>query len=139
MVSLESVGVKHSLSNDDVPVQIMDHQVRRLRNNEITSVKVLWRSQSVEGAIWQAEAGMKDKYPNLFPSDSPSAWGNSSSLVFQSFMRKISLNIMFNLLVLVFLTYLHVHRTQFSQKFNLQCLVVGLQLFPSISAILVFI
>ena len=73
MVSLESVGVKHSLSNDDVPVQIMDHQVRRLRNNEITSVKVLWRSQSINKATSEAEAGMKDKYPHLFPSDSPPA------------------------------------------------------------------
>ncbi|WMV24216.1 hypothetical protein MTR67_017601 [Solanum verrucosum] len=30
------------------------------------SVKVLWRSQSVEGATWEAEAAMKAKYPQLF-------------------------------------------------------------------------
>ena len=47
IVPLESVAVKDSLSYEDVPVDILDHQVRRLRNKEVASVKVLWRSQSV--------------------------------------------------------------------------------------------
>ncbi|WMV37238.1 hypothetical protein MTR67_030623 [Solanum verrucosum] len=70
IVPLESVAVKDRLSYEDVPVEILDRQVRRLRNKEVASVKVLWRSQSVEGATWEAEAAMKSKYPNLFPSDS---------------------------------------------------------------------
>ena len=70
IVPLENVAVKDSLSYEDVPVEILDRQVRRLRNKEVTSVKVLWRSQSVEGATWEAEAAMKSKYPHLFPSDS---------------------------------------------------------------------
>ena len=32
IVSLESVGVKYSLSYDDVPIDILECQVRRLRN-----------------------------------------------------------------------------------------------------------
>ncbi|WMV18233.1 hypothetical protein MTR67_011618, partial [Solanum verrucosum] len=44
IVPLESVAVKDSLSYEDVPVEILDRQVRRLRNKEVTSVKVLWRS-----------------------------------------------------------------------------------------------
>ena len=70
LVPLESVGVKDSFSYEDVPVGILDRQVRRLRNKEVTSVKVLWRSQLVEGATWEAEAAMKAKYPHLFSSDS---------------------------------------------------------------------
>ncbi|WMV58590.1 hypothetical protein MTR67_051975 [Solanum verrucosum] len=70
IVPLESVAVKDSLSYEDVPAEILDRQVRRLRNKEVASVKVLWRSQSVEGATWEAEAAMKSKYPHLFPSDS---------------------------------------------------------------------
>ena len=50
IVSLESVAVKDSLSCEDVPVEILDCQVRRSRNREVVSVKVLWRSQSIEGA-----------------------------------------------------------------------------------------
>ena len=90
IVPLESVAVKHSLTYEDVPVEILDHQVRRLRNKEVASVKVLWRSQSVEGATWEAEAAMKAKYPYIFPSDSSAASGKSSSSVLQSFMRKFS-------------------------------------------------
>ena len=52
IVPLESVAVKDSLSYEDVPVDILDLHVKRLRNKEVASVKVLWRSQSIEGAIW---------------------------------------------------------------------------------------
>ena len=40
-VTLESVARKHSLSYEDVPVDILDHQVKRLRNKEVISIKVL--------------------------------------------------------------------------------------------------
>ncbi|WMV18235.1 hypothetical protein MTR67_011620 [Solanum verrucosum] len=70
IVPLETVAVKDIISYEDVPVEIIDRQVRRLRNKEVTSVKVLWRSHSVEGATWEAEAAMESKYPHLFPFDS---------------------------------------------------------------------
>ena len=73
ILPLESVAVKGSLSYEDVPVEILDRQVRRLRNKEVASVKVLWMSQSVEGATWEAEADKQAKYPHLFPSDSTPA------------------------------------------------------------------
>ena len=73
VVPLDSVVVKDSLSYEDVSVEILDRQVRRLRNKEVASVKALWRSQSVEGDIWEAEATMKAQYPHLFPSDSTPA------------------------------------------------------------------
>ncbi|WMV58414.1 hypothetical protein MTR67_051799 [Solanum verrucosum] len=58
-----------------------------LRNKEVVSVMVLWRSQYVEGDTWEAEAAKKEKYPHLFSSDS------------------VSVSV-----------YLHVLGTQFSQK-----------------------
>ncbi|WMV08186.1 hypothetical protein MTR67_001571 [Solanum verrucosum] len=75
IVPLESVPVKDSLTYEDVPVQIIDHHVRRLSDKEVASVKVLWRSQLVKGATWEAETTMKVKYPQLFPSDSIPASG----------------------------------------------------------------
>ena len=65
--------MKDSLSYEDVPVEILERQVRRLGNKEVTSVKVLWRIQSIEGATWQAEIAMKAKYYHLFPCDSTTA------------------------------------------------------------------
>ena len=41
IVTLDSMAVKDSLSYEDVHVEILDCQVRRLRNKEVASVKVL--------------------------------------------------------------------------------------------------
>ena len=41
-VPLEGVAVKDSLSYEDVPVEILDRQVRRLRKQEVASINVLW-------------------------------------------------------------------------------------------------
>ena len=80
-MSLESVEVKNTLSYEDVIVEILDRQVRRLRKKEVAVVMVLWRSQSVERATWETEASMKVKYPHIFPAHSPPACGNCSSYV----------------------------------------------------------
>ena len=50
VVPLESVVVKDSISYEDVPVEILDRQVRRLRHKEVASLMFLWRSPSVERA-----------------------------------------------------------------------------------------
>ena len=62
VVPLETMVVKDSLSYKDIPVEILDRQVRRLRNKEAASIKVWWRSQSVEGATWEAEEAIKAKF-----------------------------------------------------------------------------
>ncbi|XP_069144089.1 uncharacterized protein [Solanum lycopersicum] len=73
IVPLESVAVKDNLSYEDVPVYIPICPVRRLSNKEVASIKVLWTSQPIEGATWEAEAALKAIYPHLFPSDSTQA------------------------------------------------------------------
>ncbi|KAK4729661.1 hypothetical protein R3W88_022649 [Solanum pinnatisectum] len=67
IIPLEGLGVDESLSYEEVSVEILKRQVKRLRNKEIASVKVLWRNHLVEGATWEAEADMKSRYPHLFP------------------------------------------------------------------------
>ena len=69
IVPLEVVGVvEDNLTYEEVPVQILDRQVKRLRNKEVASVKVLWRNQQVESATWEAEEDMQRRYPYLFNS-----------------------------------------------------------------------
>ena len=70
IVPSHDVSVKGTLSYEEVPVEILDRQVRKLRNKEVASVKVLWRSQEAESATWEAEADMMKKYPHLFPQSS---------------------------------------------------------------------
>ena len=63
---IEGLGIKNNHYYKEVPVQILDRNVKKLRNNEVASVKVLWKNQLVEGATWEAKANMKPHYPHLF-------------------------------------------------------------------------
>ena len=69
IVPLQDVTIEENLSYEELPVEILDRQVKRLRNKEIASVKVLWRNQYVESATWEAEEDMKKRYPHLFPTN----------------------------------------------------------------------
>ena len=64
----EGLGVGEDLSYEEVPVEILDSQVKRLRNKEIPTLKALWRNHLVEGATWEAEANMIFRLPRLFSS-----------------------------------------------------------------------
>ncbi|WMV19091.1 hypothetical protein MTR67_012476, partial [Solanum verrucosum] len=68
IVQTENVQIKDNLSYEEIPVQILDRQVRKLRTKEVALVKVLWRNQFVEEATWEAEEDMKKIYPHLFES-----------------------------------------------------------------------
>ena len=68
-----SADIQENLSFDEIPVEILDFSVRRLRNKEVPLVKVLWRNQSVEGATWEVEADMRSKYLYLFCTNSDQA------------------------------------------------------------------
>ncbi|WMV42512.1 hypothetical protein MTR67_035897 [Solanum verrucosum] len=50
IIPTENIGIKDSLSYEEIHVQILDRQVRKLRTKEVASVKVLWRNQFVEEA-----------------------------------------------------------------------------------------
>ncbi|KAH0784270.1 hypothetical protein KY290_003868 [Solanum tuberosum] len=69
IIPTENIGVKDSLSYEEIPIQILDRQVRKLRAKEVASVKVLWRNQFFEEATWEVEEDMKKRYPHLFESE----------------------------------------------------------------------
>ena len=73
VVPLERIEVKDNLTYEEIPLEILDRQVRRLRNKEVASVKVLWRNQLVHGATWEDEVDMMAKYPHLFSANLDSA------------------------------------------------------------------
>ena len=64
----QSVEVQLDLSYDEVPLRIIDRQVKRLRNKEIASVKVIWRHHYIEEATWEAEDEIRCRYLHLFDS-----------------------------------------------------------------------
>ena len=64
----EGLGVDENLSYKEVPVDILDRQVKELGNKKVSTVKVLWRNHLVEGVKCEAAADMKSRYPHLFSS-----------------------------------------------------------------------
>ena len=66
ILPIKGLGVKDNLSYEEVLVQILDRQVKKLRNKEVASVQKLWKNHLVEGATWEFEADMKFYYPHNF-------------------------------------------------------------------------
>ena len=66
IIPSENIGIKDSLLYEEVPVQILDSQVRKLRTKEVASVKILWRNQFVEESTWEVEEDIKKTNPHLF-------------------------------------------------------------------------
>ncbi|XP_057251739.1 uncharacterized protein LOC130591822 [Beta vulgaris subsp. vulgaris] len=62
----ETVQIDKNLSYEERPIKIFDIKVRATRNKDVKIVKVLWSNQKFEEAIWEAEAEMRKKYPELF-------------------------------------------------------------------------
>ena len=65
MLPVEEIKVTASLSYEEEPIAILDHQVRKLRSKEIGSIKVLWRNKKVEEATWESEDDMRTRYSHL--------------------------------------------------------------------------
>ncbi|WMV42083.1 hypothetical protein MTR67_035468 [Solanum verrucosum] len=86
IIPTEDIGINDSLCYEEIPVQILDRQVRKLRPKELASVKVLWRNQFVEEATWEAEEDMKKRYPHLFEIGEISDQGTNSLLSTLSFI-----------------------------------------------------
>ncbi|XP_074297386.1 uncharacterized protein LOC141628104 [Silene latifolia] len=61
----EHVEIDEQMSYVEKPKEILDGKVRKTQNGETALVKVLWTNHNVEEAMWEAEAAMRDKYPNL--------------------------------------------------------------------------
>lgn len=76
---VDDIQVTKELSYEEQPVAILDRQVRRLRNKDVASIKVLWRNNNREEMTWEAEEQMKKKYPHLFSVPS------SNSIFFAGF------------------------------------------------------
>lgn len=75
VIQQQEVHFDKTLTYEEVPIDILDWQVKKLRSKDVPSVKVLWRNNSHEEATWEAEEAIKTKYPHLFESR-VSIWSN---------------------------------------------------------------
>ncbi|XP_028116108.1 uncharacterized protein LOC114313878 [Camellia sinensis] len=63
------VLLKDDYTYEERPIQIVNCRIKRLRNKEITLVKVDWQNHGGTYATWETEEDMMKRYSNLFPLD----------------------------------------------------------------------
>jgi len=66
IIPIENICIAEDLSYAEVPIEILDRQVRKLRNKDVASVKVLWSNNNVEEMTWEPEEEMRKEYTQLF-------------------------------------------------------------------------
>nr|GEZ21650.1 reverse transcriptase domain-containing protein [Tanacetum cinerariifolium] len=68
VVSIEDIQLDNKLHMIKKPVEVMDREVKRLKQSRIPIVKVRWNSQRGPEFTWEREDQIKKKYPRLFTS-----------------------------------------------------------------------
>ncbi|GKB83019.1 putative reverse transcriptase domain-containing protein [Tanacetum coccineum] len=72
-VPLEGLHVDEKLHFVEEPVEIMDQEVKRLKQSRILIVKVRWNSRRGPEFTWEREDQFQKKYPHLFTKPVPSS------------------------------------------------------------------
>ncbi|GJR11356.1 putative reverse transcriptase domain-containing protein [Tanacetum coccineum] len=65
-IPLDEIQIDDKLNFIEEPVEIMDREVKRLKQSRISIVKVHWNSRRGREFTWEREDQMKKKYPHLF-------------------------------------------------------------------------
>ncbi|GKA06361.1 hypothetical protein Tco_0685585 [Tanacetum coccineum] len=65
-ISLDEIHVDDKLNFIEEPIEIMDREVKCLKQSRIPIVKVLWNSRRGLEYTWEREDQMQKKYPHLF-------------------------------------------------------------------------
>ncbi|GJY55434.1 putative reverse transcriptase domain-containing protein [Tanacetum coccineum] len=76
-IPLDEIQVNGKLHFIEEPVEIMDREVKRLKQSRIPIVKVRWNSRRGPEFTWEREDQMQKKYPHLFANPEPTS--NSTS------------------------------------------------------------
>ncbi|GJX71853.1 hypothetical protein Tco_0309024 [Tanacetum coccineum] len=72
-VPLDGLHFDNKLKFVEEPVEIMDHEVKRLKRSRIPLVKVQWNSRRGPKFTWEREDQFSKKYPHLFTKTAPSS------------------------------------------------------------------
>nr|GEW69912.1 putative reverse transcriptase domain-containing protein [Tanacetum cinerariifolium] len=66
IIPLEEIQLDDKLHCIEEPIEIMDHEVKKLKQSQIPIVKVRWNSQRGPKFTWEREDFFKRKYPHIF-------------------------------------------------------------------------
>ncbi|GJV09118.1 putative reverse transcriptase domain-containing protein [Tanacetum coccineum] len=72
-IPLDEIQIDDKLNFIEEPVEIIDREVKRLKQSRIPIVKVHWNSRRGPEFTWEREDQMKKKYPHLFANPAPAS------------------------------------------------------------------
>ncbi|GJR43243.1 putative reverse transcriptase domain-containing protein [Tanacetum coccineum] len=72
-VPLDGLHIDDKLHFIEEPVEIMDREVKRLKQSRIPIIKVRWNSRRGPEFTWEREDQFRKKYPHLFTKTAPSS------------------------------------------------------------------
>ncbi|GJX37080.1 putative reverse transcriptase domain-containing protein [Tanacetum coccineum] len=72
-IPLDEIHVDDKLNFIEEPVEIMDREVKWLKQIRIPIMKIRWNSRRGPEFTWEREDQMKKKYPHLFVNPSPTS------------------------------------------------------------------
>nr|GEZ40396.1 putative reverse transcriptase domain-containing protein [Tanacetum cinerariifolium] len=73
VMSLEGIHVDDRLQFVEEPVEIMEREIKRLKQSRIPLVKVRWNSRIGPEFTWERENSFRKKYPHLFTNRATSS------------------------------------------------------------------
>ncbi|GKE76919.1 hypothetical protein Tco_1543039 [Tanacetum coccineum] len=72
VVPLDGLHIDDKLHFIEEPVEIMDHEVKRLQKSRIPIIKVRWNSRRGPEFTWERKDQFQKKYLHLFKKTAPS-------------------------------------------------------------------
>nr|GEV60100.1 putative reverse transcriptase domain-containing protein [Tanacetum cinerariifolium] len=79
-ISLDEVHIDDKLRFVEEPVEVMDREVKRLKQSRIPIIKVRWNSRRGPEFTWEREDQFRKKYPQLFTTNASSTNATSRAL-----------------------------------------------------------
>ncbi|GJY04366.1 putative reverse transcriptase domain-containing protein [Tanacetum coccineum] len=73
VIPLDEIQVDDKLNFIEEPVEVMDLEVKHLKQSRILIVKVHWNSRRGHEFTWECEDQMQKKYPHFFTNSAPAA------------------------------------------------------------------
>nr|GEW07476.1 putative reverse transcriptase domain-containing protein [Tanacetum cinerariifolium] len=73
IVLMKELKLDDKLNFVEEPAEIMDREVKQLRQSRIPIIKIRWNSKRGPEYMWEREDEIRAKYPHLFPNNSLSS------------------------------------------------------------------
>ncbi|GJY09735.1 hypothetical protein Tco_0377920 [Tanacetum coccineum] len=73
VILIKELRLDDKLNFMEEPVEIMDREVKQLRQSRIPIVKVRWNSKRGPKFTWEREDQIRAKYPHLFSNITPTS------------------------------------------------------------------